>query len=271
MYSADSGLESAVRKSYKRLWDKSILFPKKIERERERERVANDFLHKKNEIKMSKNDLKKLKISWNILVGSYPIQKNAQRISSVIGLLFGHYGGMMTHSILNREECLVKENLDLEREQLCQARFSDKCYGVVGEQREYFLKIISGLRKFKTGILSSSLYRKELKSVAAVLSPFGWGEVTYRDSEAIRNGACLIKPDCSHLTTWPDIYQDGVTYIAIDWRGEDLIEKTENLLNNQELQWNIKRAAFDLLKNAHDNIGNRVDYLLKQFDELGPN
>ena len=32
------------------------------------------------------------------------------------------------------------------------------------------------------------------------MSPFGFGEICYRDFEAMLNGACLIKPDVSHLT-----------------------------------------------------------------------
>jgi len=255
-----SGLENNFEKKYKRLWDKSVLDPKI--------QSATISSARQNEAKISAIDVSKLRVAWNILVGSYPIQKHVQRVTGVMGILFGHYGGILAHSLLNDEEPLVEKSLYFGREPFCQARFSGKSYGVVGEQRDRFLNMAKCSGKFKTGILPPSQYIKELKSVAAVLSPFGWGEVCYRDSEAIRNGACLIKPDCSHLLTWPDVYQDGVTYVAIDWRGENLIDKTENLLSDDLLQIRMKKAAFDVLKSAHDNLGARVDYLIKQFDEV---
>ena len=56
------------------------------------------------------------------------------------------------------------------------------------------------------------------------VSPFGWGEVCFRDYEVVAAGALLIKPSMGHLKTNPDIYVDGETYVAASWDGSDIRE-----------------------------------------------
>jgi hypothetical protein len=56
------------------------------------------------------------------------------------------------------------------------------------------------------------------------VSPFGWGEVCYRDYEVIASGALLVKPSMAHLKTCPNIYVEGKTYVAISWDTHDLAE-----------------------------------------------
>ena len=70
-------------------------------------------------------------------------------------------------------------------------------------------------------------YLQELKNSKIVVSPFGLGEVCFRDFEAVFNGALLVKPDMSHLETWPDIYRPNETFIPFNWDCRDL----ESVLN----------------------------------------
>jgi Glycosyl transferases group 1 len=56
------------------------------------------------------------------------------------------------------------------------------------------------------------------------VSPFGWGEVCYRDYEVISSGALLIKPLMSHLKTNPNIYVDGKTYVAAAWDSSNIAD-----------------------------------------------
>ena len=73
-------------------------------------------------------------------------------------------------------------------------------------------------------------YLRELKRSRVAISPFGWGEPTYKDYESIISGAMLMKPDMSHLTTWPDLYIDGETYQPFKWDFSDLEEAIEGAL-----------------------------------------
>jgi len=94
-------------------------------------------------------------------------------------------------------------------------------------------KVIQLFRKEKypnyvTGdIISKKAYLKELKNSKTCVSPFGWGEVCFRDFEAIINGCLLIKPDMDHLETWPDLYRKNETYVSLKWDMSDL-EQTLN-------------------------------------------
>ena len=60
--------------------------------------------------------------------------------------------------------------------------------------------------------LDKKRYLEAMKQSKICVSPYGLGEFGYRDYEAIYCGALLIKPDCSHVETWPNIYQHD-TYI----------------------------------------------------------
>ncbi|HEY7771793.1 MAG TPA: hypothetical protein VIC26_01320, partial [Marinagarivorans sp.] len=62
-------------------------------------------------------------------------------------------------------------------------------------------------------LLSWRKYIGELKRSKICFSPFGYGEVCWRDFEAIAAGALLVKPDMGHMRSAPDIYQPYVTYI----------------------------------------------------------
>ena len=44
-------------------------------------------------------------------------------------------------------------------------------------------------------------YHKLLEDSKVVISPFGWGELAYRDFEAFYNSCLLLKPNIDHLIT----------------------------------------------------------------------
>jgi hypothetical protein len=109
--------------------------------------------------------------------------------------------------------------------------------------------------KVKTNsIISSELvsfrqYWKELEAARICFSPFGYGEVCWRDYEAIMSGALLIKPDMSHIKMEPNIFIPFVTYIPISWDFSDLPEKIEYYLRNKEEREEITKAAYSVLHN----------------------
>ena len=75
------------------------------------------------------------------------------------------------------------------------------------------------------------------------LSPFGMGELCYRDLELIQWGCLLIKPDMSKVITEPDFFKPMETYIPVkpDW--SDLNETIEKVLANfQDYQYIINNA-----------------------------
>jgi hypothetical protein len=74
------------------------------------------------------------------------------------------------------------------------------------------------------GGLSLREYRDEMAASRAVVSPFGIGELCYRDYEAAVAGAVCVKPDVSHLETFPGLLQAGTTYLPVAWDLSDVEE-----------------------------------------------
>lgn len=91
--------------------------------------------------------------------------------------------------------------------------------------------------------LSRRRYLAELTRSKIVVSPFGYGEICYRDYEAFRAGALLLKPDMSHLETWPDLYRDGETMATHRWDLDDLEERVDALLTNRAQRLAIAREG----------------------------
>ncbi|MEC9373619.1 MAG: glycosyltransferase, partial [Planctomycetota bacterium] len=83
-----------------------------------------------------------------------------------------------------------------------------------------------------TNAIRRSRFTLELMRSRLAFSPFGWGEVCYRDIEAAAAGAVLLKPDMSHLACAPDLYEPNETYIPLRWDNSDLEEKASRLLEN---------------------------------------
>jgi hypothetical protein len=84
------------------------------------------------------------------------------------------------------------------------------------------------------------------------LSPYGMGELCFRDFEIIQFGSVMIKPDMSRVITNPNIYIPYETYIPckLDW--SDLIEKIEWVKDNpikcKEITENAKKLMSESYK-----------------------
>ena len=76
--------------------------------------------------------------------------------------------------------------------------------------------------RLKNNKVNYKKYRNLLKNANVILSPFGWGEICFRDREAFINGGVLLKPDMSHIETFPDFYKKNLTYIPCNWDLSDL-------------------------------------------------
>jgi hypothetical protein len=93
--------------------------------------------------------------------------------------------------------------------------------------------------------LSHDEYIDCMKTTKIALSPFGWGEVCYRDFETIVYGAMLLKPSVEHMITYPNIYIANETYIPIDWDFSDYEEIMSRIDSKEFME--IAQNAQDLL------------------------
>lgn len=104
-------------------------------------------------------------------------------------------------------------------------------------QREQIRNLIG--KRLDTRKLNRRGYVKELRHSKIILSPFGWGEITLKDFEVFLAGGMLLKPSMEHMETWPNFYEDGITYKSHNWNLDNLEEEIEWNLNNKNIRQSI--------------------------------
>lgn len=104
-------------------------------------------------------------------------------------------------------------------------------------------------------------YIKELFQSRICFSPFGYGEVCWRDFEAIFSGSLLLKPDMSHLKCYPEIFIPNETYVALEWDLSNFQSIVKYYLSNEKERLRITRNAFELLHDyfAQDQFLTDID------------
>ena len=134
--------------------------------------------------------------------------------------------------------------------------------------RDTVLKVLgSSHGRFKALLpnqrVSQDQYYEEMRISRICVSPFGYGEICWRDFEAILCGCLLIKPDMSHVRTIPNIFVAGETYVPVRWDYADLIEKCEYYLANEEERARICDRAYQQLAEYYNNY-----QFVRTFGEL---
>ena len=76
------------------------------------------------------------------------------------------------------------------------------------------------------------IYIKELQNSKIGLSPFGMGEICFRDFECIQYGTIFLKPNQDVVKTIPNIYVAGETYIDVAYDWSNLEERIDYVLSN---------------------------------------
>lgn len=207
-----------------------------------------------------KNQFKKLSLAFNLGYGIYPNPGNKPIIKH-IGKALARFNELkrLKPYFHNSHRKLISElskSVNFESKiQKVSARFRYQSYpNSIGYQRRHFDTIINSHENFRTGFVSPKEYNHELENIFATLSPFGYGEVCLRDFEAVLNGSLLIKPDMSHLKTYPDIYFPNETYIPLKWDGSDLLDTVDNILTNPEKYYQIVENARKVYRESLEQI-----------------
>jgi hypothetical protein len=122
---------------------------------------------------------------------------------------------------------------------------------------------IRGLSVVYQGRISRKEYLKELSASKICFSPFGYGEVCWRDYEAVQCGTLLVKPDMAHIETRPDIFRPFETYVPVRWDLSDLEEKIQYYIAHPEERIAIAERALAVIHEYAANGG-----FLEQMDPL---
>jgi hypothetical protein len=129
-----------------------------------------------------------------------------------------------------------------------------------------------GYRIARGGNLPYEAYLEELRRSKVVVSPFGLGEICYRDFECFLAGAVLLKPDMGHMETWPDYFEPYVTYVPYAWDFSDFEAKVAEVLENPDRYEGIARAGQQRLLESLTGDGPRAfaDHVLNSLGSLEP-
>ena len=207
--------------------------------------------------------LAKLRLSWNIGIGDYPRDKLRQRAGVAAAMALGMKAARFFYTRKRFPADPVSANRGLFD---VHARIGLASRPSIAHQRKLILDRIAGHPRFLVGPVPQKTFNYEAAHSKIVLSPFGWGELCLRDYEAVLNGALLLKPDMSHLETWPDIFAPGETYVPFDWDATDLIEKAERYLDDDTERRRIASAAADALRSQIADMGRRFESTLAEIE-----
>jgi hypothetical protein len=190
----------------------------------------------------SKNDLNKIELSWNSCFENY----NEQRYSlsgKIKNILRPYYANFANEKLNLR---FSEPTKDREIKVSCRVGTSHSRPSVAAHRKT----IMERLSKY--GITSEKIslakYFAELRNSQISVSPFGVGEITLRDYESIICGTCLLKPDMTHLSTWPNLFRNQAvqtppTCLIFKWDLSDLDEKIDLLLSNPDRRVGIAENA----------------------------
>ncbi|MEX2445107.1 MAG: glycosyltransferase [Alkalispirochaeta sp.] len=219
---------------------------------------------------VSEDDLHKIDLHWNIGVGDFPRRQLLQRIGVALARVPGG-GPRFSRSIIHRGEMLnpgvpgsMKED---EYRYDVNARLGAPGYPTIAHHREVLTRVLDDAAhrrgwKVARDRVSPRRYRVDMERSRITFSPFGWGEVCFRDFEAVRSGSLLVKPDMSHLRTWPDIFVPGETYVPIRWDGSDLEEKIGYYLQHDDERHRMSSAAHRRFREQLQQVPKRTARLL---------
>lgn len=259
-------------------------------------RIFTDFYHRKNNIRDKKEFIQfyplsaryhhKIKLSWNIGLGNVFNAFVGWRkiLHNIFPNFTSNYNKInFTPANSNKEIDIFlrgstnfsRETINFHRTQIFKKliRYSRKrdIISVIGKYiSEYSKKSLEYKFLLKAlGQLSNKNYRKMFQNAKISISPFGWGELGARDYETIINGAVLIKPDMSHMITWPDIFIPNFSYIPLSWDLSNLDEICDKLLSDNELRIKIVQNSQIEYQNSISENGmeNFCNWFLKQIKE----
>ena len=194
--------------------------------------------------------LRKLHVGWNSGLADY----------SMLGpMRMAGYGRLPWESLLNFPNPI--RSPESSRPLGLSCRFGTSYVRAsVAWQRQ---KIASQMDRYlSTGKLGRRAYLRELEQARVVISPFGLGEITLKDFEVFLTGGALLKPDMSHVETWPNFFQAGETMAVHAWDLSNFQEVWSNLLANDEQRMAIARRGQELY--ACHTVGQDAPELFTQ-------
>ena len=183
---------------------------------------------------ISKNDihlLNKIKVGFNSTFADHSYNSNLWKngyFNKLTRCSFGIFKRLLGN-ISNND--FIHPSADRYQNVSCRMSIDGYSNGINFHRKET-AKILH--QHLHTNKISRKKYINEIRNSKVVVSPFGWGEINVpRDYEVALSGAILLKPDISHIDTWPNIF-NADTVVQYKWDLSDLALVTEEILDNYD-------------------------------------
>ncbi|HKL86618.1 MAG TPA: glycosyltransferase [Treponemataceae bacterium] len=219
--------------------------------------------NKKRAVISDPYELAKLRLSWNIGIGDYPRYPFRQRAGVALSRVLSP---RMARLFYLRDTFEPEQAIASNTGQFAvHARLGIISRPSITYQRKLILEKIADNPLFLTGSVPQKQFNREAAHSKIVLSPFGWGELCLRDFEAVRCGALLLKPDMSHIETWPNVFIPEETYVPFNWDATDLISTVESLLADESKIKKIVRTAAFKYREDLNSMPKRFNSTLEEI------
>jgi len=196
---------------------------------------------------LSDNDLGKIRVSWNLgLVNWVYAIENSPIIKEILLKHRKDYRIEFTSPNLSTRKIHISYRVGM-RENIPTVgwwRASTK------NEIEEFLNKNPKYKINSINIVNKREYHQEMQNSIVSPSPFGIGEICYRDFECFLNGSLLLKPRMDHTQTWPALYVDGETFIAHAWDFSDFTDKLEDILTHPARYEEVAREGQNRFRQA---------------------
>lgn len=157
---------------------------------------------------LARRDFGKVRLSWGFHHSVYPIPNKVGRLISQKWPHPPRIPGPTYPKLPEREERLSHTG----------AFFFGKDDGPIGKSRRLAREHIARAGgAVLVGQISKREFHRLLGSVAIGVSPFGYGEMCFRDFELAMTGRFLAKPSVDHLVTYPQILKERKNYLPLSW------------------------------------------------------
>jgi hypothetical protein len=194
---------------------------------------------------------------WNMYAGredkvSYDVKRYDDIVLSGynLGYYHPHYMQFANHEVKKEHDIFAvyqanhKENYDFGiRNDLYYSRHRKRSLDELGKLDDTY-NIVSSR-------LNPEDYSVALSKSKCAVSPFGMGEICFRDFETWNIGCILIKPFMDNVITYPNPYIDRETYFACNNNWDDLndiIDVVLSLNNNdvKDINSNVRKTLIDM-------------------------
>lgn len=189
-----------------------------------------EYEEKSNDIQ-DVNDIKKISCAWNTGLSNYSVLgEYFAKIYKITGFksLFLHSFPFLENKYSRSNPIQCRMNVQYSKDS-------------ISFQRKMLASMLE--ENIQTSKLNRFEYFRELKRTKIIISAFGLGEITLKDFETFLTGGVVMKPDMSHMETWPNFYEKNVTYVPFKWDFSDIYEVIGSILNNEQKLEEISRRA----------------------------